>query len=1032
MNKSEYLTKQFFTWEKRSRGWLCYEVPVYLEPPFIPFIHQFPKSGIIDESKRPTLVSSLIDKLKGKREVMPPEEELLDYESFTPFEYVSPIELTAFRVQIPKVRKISIETWRGFLTMLSQTKSNVSFELVGNKQSIYFQFVCNSEDAQLLSVFLASYFPDHTISENTSYLHLLQQNQNTYILDFSLQEEFVRPLSILKNFAHDPLQGIIGILDQLHGDDYAGIQILFQGAVNNWTPSMVRAVTASDGKSFFADAPDAPKMVEEKLQSPLFGVCIRCFSQEKQPRNIHLLTQSLIQATCSPYNQLEVYDNAAYTYELRESDLYLRESHKLGMLLSADELIPLLHFPSENIVSKKLYHQRRKTTEVPAIARNKKIVLGTNGYDDTQVTIDNKERVQHMHMIGASGSGKSTLIANLILQDIAQGNGLALVDPHGDLVDDIVGRIREEDRHKVILLDPTDMDFPIGLNIVHAHSDIEKIVLASDLVAAFKRASTSWGDQMNTVFSNAVLALLESHQGGSINDLRRFLVEPSFRQTFLKTVHDPSIRYYWEIEYPLLKTNSIGPILTRLDSFLRPKLVRNMVAQKEGLNFERILKEKKILLVKLPLGILGNENSFLLASLIISKIHQAAFARQVEKVRPPFFLYLDEFHNYITPSINELLSGARKFNVGLILSHQHLDQLKREDSELQNAVLGNTYTRIVFRVGEQDAKKVQEGFTHFDATDIYNLGVGQAIVRIEQPKNTTSLETFPLLDISESEKQISLHEIIQNTRLHYAQPKEVIERSIEESLNFYNYDTTKQPEEKFEVIETTNKEVPKKDVESENADPVGAKSIDYENKELGTPQPSLETNLEVFPVKQFENKEEVEIQKEERQKDSVHTYLKHLVKKIGEAKNYKATLEYGILGGSVDVVLERGDEKIAIEISVTTDPVWEVHNIEKCLNLGFTKILSVSGDKKHLVRIEKKAKELISQNTPQLIAFATPDQLYTLLKDEAENSASTTTFKGYRVNVSYTEPSKEESISTGKNIAKTLLTSIRKQKEKKE
>ena len=198
------------------------------------------------------------------------------------------------------------------------------------------------------------------------------------------------------------------------------------------------------------------------------------------------------------------------------------------------------------------------------------------------MTLSAEARSQHCYVIGASGTGKSTLLLNLILQDIEHGEGIAVLDPHGDLIDEIMGRIPEKRSHDVVLLDPSDEAYPVGFNVLKAHSEVEKNLLGSDLVAVFRRLSTSWGDQMTSVLGNAVLAFLESTEGGSLVDLRRFLVDTGFRAKFLKTVRDPEIVYYWEKTFPLLVAKPQGPILTRLDTFLRPKLIRYMVAQKEN------------------------------------------------------------------------------------------------------------------------------------------------------------------------------------------------------------------------------------------------------------------------------------------------------------------------------------------------------------------------------------------------------------------------------------------------------------------
>src|SRR6266705_2517525 len=197
-----------------------------------------------------------------------------------------------------------------------------------------------------------------------------------------------------------------------------------------------------------------------------------------------------------------------------------------------------------------------------------------------EVRLTKEQRVRHTHIIGVSGTGKSTLLFNLIRQDIENGEGVAVFDPHGDLVDKVLGIIPDHRINDVVLVDPSDEQFSIGFNILSAHSDLEKNLLASDLISVFERLSTSWGDQMGSVLQNAILAFLESDQGGTLSDLRRFLIDPAYRNKFLETVRDPEIVYYWRKAFTLLSGNkSIGSVLTRLDTFLSPKPIRYMVSQ---------------------------------------------------------------------------------------------------------------------------------------------------------------------------------------------------------------------------------------------------------------------------------------------------------------------------------------------------------------------------------------------------------------------------------------------------------------------
>ncbi len=1017
MTPAEYFTCQYYSWEYRGLGWYVSEHPVQLEPPFIPFFRHGFQPEFIDDGKRHTIVSRLIESFKGKKKEPTIDEDVLDYEALELF-FEEEANLKTLQVKLPKDRKIIPEKMKALIIMLSQSDRAISFEIIGNAKEIIIQFVAADSDIHAIEIYSKAYFPECNLINADEYLdHIIKINTQTSVIDFGLQQEFVRPIQITKNFNIDPLAGLLGVLEHLQGKEQGGIQILFKGAVNQWSESIIRAVTLHDGSSFFADDPHAPKIALEKIQSPLFGVTIRAFGQGEEQSSSAKIAEKIGYAVMNgskgTANQLIALPTEMYDFETRVDDICLRQSHRLGMLLNADELTTLLHFPSENIISKKLFGTSRKTKELPAIAKNKAFTLGENTHNGitTNVTFSIEDRLKHTHIIGATGTGKSTLIANLILQDIQKGIGVVLFDPHGDLVDDIIARMPKHRINDVVLIDPADAEYPVGLNILQAYSDIEKEVLSSDLVAAFRRYATSWGDQMNAVFGNAILAILENKNGGSLNDLRRFLIERDFRSDYLKEVTDPSVQYYWQKEYPLLKTNSIGPILTRLDTFLRPKSIRNMVVQKTGLDFESLLNENKIVLLKLSQGLIGVENSFLLGSLMLSKIHQAVFRRQQQSNRNPIFIYLDEFQNFITPSIKEMLSGIRKYNVGLTLSHQDLQQLQREDGELLNSVLGNINTRIVFRVGEPDAKKLQDGFSGFDYTDLQNLGRGEAVVRIEQPQFDCSLDTIALETVSEEQTEFNKAAVIEYSREHYAASKEAVEQMLMKSMNLH-------PE----------KEVPQKKTSKEKI-----QSVPPPEKVTNRP-PEKPVELPK-PIKEIIQPAAIpkETTLPKLDKDvSTHRYLQTLIKKMAEARGYTAVLEKQLPDGSgnVDVLLSKEDKTIAVEISVTTDPDWEMHNIQKCINAQYDTVVSLSGDPKQLEKIKKKCKEGIQDFENKPVQFFTPDALFAFLDTTATAQVpEEQIIKGYRVNVTYDAVTQEEMDRKRASVAKVVMDSLRKQKK---
>jgi hypothetical protein len=1007
MTASEYFSEQFYAWEYRGRGLHHCDVPVQLEPPFIPFFRHGYQPEYIDDGKRPTFISNLVDRILNKKKKAIEEIERLDYDTLELFEDDEIPELTALHIRFPQKRNYSPEQMKALLIMFTYSRRALSFEIIGNASQTIIQFVVQTSDAFLIKGQIKAYFPDALIQEDVHYLDaILDSSKHTAITDLGLQQEFVRPLQTVKNFTLDPLIGFFGILESLTSNEQAGIQILFQGTVNPWVESIIRSVTTKDGKSFFIDAPEAPKLAQEKIQSPLFGVSIRVFAQAQSNKEATALcartTHTILQASKGSANTLIPIQFDHVSMEERIDDMYLRQSHRIGMLLNADELVTLVHFPTESIVSKRLGGTIRKTKETPRIAQNKSHILGTNQYGGIthDVTCSIDDRLKHMHIIGATGTGKSTLIANLIAQDIEQGIGLVLFDPHGDLIDDVIARIPEERLVDVVLIDPSDTDFPIGLNIIHANSDIEKEVLSSDLVSSFRKFATSWGDQMNAVLGNAIQAILEHKEGGTINDLRRFLIEKEFRNSYLTNVTDPSVKYYWQKEYPLLKTNSIGPILTRLDTFLRPKSIRNMVIQKSGVDFEKLLGGNKIILLKLSQGLIGMENSYLLGSLTLSKIHQAIFRRQQQAERNPIMLYLDEFQNFITPSIKEMLSGIRKYNVGLTLSHQDLQQLQRQDGELLNAVMGNSYSRIVFRVGEPDAKKLQDGFADFDFIDLQNLGRGQAVFRIEQPQYDCSLDTKPLASYEKETFVRKLDLVRMHSRKLYSMPKEAVETLLAESFII---------EEKNPVIKNDIPSIPV----IEAKEPLKEKE---KISEIAKPMQPIPKKSDVV----------------EKVKDiSAHRYLQNLVKKMAEARGFTAILEQQIPSGDgqVDVLLTKEGKTMAIEICSTTDAQWETHNIEKCLIAQFDSVVSLSGDPKQLEKIKKKCLELIPDFSTKPVFFFTPDALFihldTLITETLNEEQI---IKGYRVNVSYDTLTPEESQRKRASVTKVIMNSLKKKK----
>jgi len=1000
---SEYLTEQFYRWEQRGRGWQYFEDPVCLEPEFVPFFFKSakPATKAVDDGKVHSIFSLIKSAFKSN-----PEPEVQEYTGYEQaqgqiFDCTEPLRIYA--IAFPKGHKVDPETMQQLLLMLTYCQYPLSFEIVGSSSSIAMLLTCRQPDAGQMTSQVKAYFPDCNIKDCADPLEeiVLKDDAMASICHYGLRDEFMRPLRASDRIKPDPLIGILASMEHLLHGEHAVIQVLFQGTVNPWSESIMRSVLDGKGKPFFEDAPEMVPLAKDKISAPLFGVAMRVMGvshDRERARHIsNTVGSALGRLFFSESNSLIPIMSPDLDFFVNVQDFLRRETHQTGMLLNSRELATIVHLPSETVMSDKLVRDTRKTKAAPAVTEGQPLVLGLNEHQGKEklVTVNSNQRLRHTHLIGATGTGKSTLLHSMIAQDIKQGNGVAVLDPHGDLIESILAYIPIQRYKDVIVIDPSDADYPVGFNILSAHSEVEKDILSSDLVAVFKRLSTSWGDQMNSVFANAILALLESAQGGTLVDLRRFLVEKGFRESYLKSVKDPNVVYYWQKEFPLLKSSSVGPILTRLDTFLRPKLIRNMVAQKKGLDFENILDTQKILLIKLSQGLIGTENSYLLGTFFVTKIYQAAMARQIKAKddRKDFFLYVDEFQNFITPSMSLILSGARKYHLGLILAHQDMTQLTKYDTELASSVVSNAGTRICFRLGDTDAKRFASGLSFFDAEDLENLNTGEAIARIERPEYDFSLSTLPQPHIEPERATLNVEAVIAHSRVTYGTPRLEVEEQLE-ALR--------------EAFHEIKEEAP-------------ASSKPAKKESIAAPAQKPIEHLEI-PVP---SKEKIAAQKDE----SHHRYLQALIKKMAESRGFKALIEEPTPDGNgrVDVHIERNGKRIAVEICNTTAPDWEVRNIEKCFNAGYDLVVACSDESKSLKNIQKKAEAILAAEVHAKIFFFEPNALFQFLDTELAKEASTEVrTKGYRVKVEYSAVSEGEASQINNTILKTVTAHKRK------
>jgi Type IV secretion-system coupling protein DNA-binding domain len=1001
-------TLHFYKWESLGRGYYHFDEIVTIEPPYRTFYHKrFNDVKYKDDGRVPSLFSQ-IRKLFSNNKLT--EKEKDEKYIIKPNFPTAPRSLSGFSISFPYGEDISSVISTEFLNMLSFTSEPISFEIIGSFETITIQIVCSKEDNVRVHSHLRAYYPSIIIQEQDIYEIGFKRDKEVAIADFGLENEYMFPISISDSFEIDPLTSIIAILDSLKYGDCVIFQIIFQGVKYPWAKSIINSVTDGFGESFFSDCPETLPSATQKVSVPLFSAIIRIGTQGNSiDRSRYLakeLAQSITSISRSKHNHLIPLSNEGYEYDNHIRNIYNRTSNRLGIILNSYELTTFVHYPNKTVVSTKLDLRVVKTKLLPSETINQKYILGINNHNGTtnQVSLNDEARLRHTHIIGATGVGKSTLIANMMFEDINNGNGCTLIDPHGDIVEDILDRIPESRKNDVIVIDPADLEYAIGFNLLSATTEAEKIVLSSDLVSSFKRHASAWGDNMTAVLSNAINTFLESSKKGTLIELKRFLLEDNFRKEFLKTVDDKSIHYYWNYEYPMVK-KGIAPLLTRIDTFLRPKIIRYMLAQTEGIDFSSCVEQKKIILIKLSQGLIGQENSYLLGSIFLSKFNQVAQRRQsiAKNKRHPYYLYLDEFQNFITPSIISILSSARKYGLGLILTHQELGQI--DDSKTLNSVISNPNIRICFRLGDIDAKRLKGGFSSFEESDLQNLGIGEAIMRVGSNTNDFNIRTFPMPEHDVQNSMKIKEFIIQKTQKRYSKPISEIQSILDSllpDLDIYN---------KESVITSLSQKT----------------KTDFKPLQKSTEN----TQEEKLPSTSFVvQKQEFLKQTEEQEQVRKHRSLQNYVRALALQRDFKASIEESIDGGGrVDIGLIKGDMRIAVEISVTNSLDYEVQNIQKCIDAGYTYIYMISESMVHLKNIRRRGIETINKESLKSVKYFTPLELPSYLDSFSEiKIPNIKRVRGYRVKSNQMNISPSKADEKSSELRNIILKSVKAHK----
>jgi CxxC-x17-CxxC domain-containing protein len=397
--------------------------------------------------------------------------------------------------------------------------------------------------------------------------------------------------------------------------------------------------------------------------------------------------------------------------------------------------------------------------------------------------IHSDDRRRHVYIIGKTGVGKTTLMEGMIRQDILDGKGVALVDPHGDVAEGLLDAIPPSRINDVIYFDPADVDFPVGFNVLEAVDPQYKYLVSSGLIGSLKKIwADSWGPRLEYILRNTILALLD-YPSSTMLGILRMLGDNSYRRKVVEKIQDPVVKSFWLNEFSnyneRFRAEAISPIQNKVGQFLTSSIIRNIVAQpKSTIDMADVMDNKKILLINVSKGRIGEDNSALLGAMLITRLQLAAMdrAKIPEKDRVDFYLYVDEFQNFATESFATILSEARKYRLNLTIAHQYITQM--EEEQVRDAVFGNAGTIVSFRVGAGDAEFLEKEFApYFTEPDLVNLDKYNAYIKLMIDGITSkpfSMQTIP----PKRESFGKRNTVVNVSRERYGRSREMVEEKI--------------------------------------------------------------------------------------------------------------------------------------------------------------------------------------------------------------------------------------------------------------
>jgi len=713
----------------------------------------------------------------------------------------------------------------------------ISFEIVATDSHISFYIAVPKNYQTFLIQQLHAQYPHAQVEQIDDY-NIFRPTSQVAGGFFVFKKHPAFPIRTYRHMDNDPLNAVLNSLSKLGPREGAAIQLLvapissswrsegreivkklqnneplnslqvgglFNTAVNTFFDLMYKGFsgTKTDKVKEEKQRPVSPQQqktiesIEEKLSKAALAANLRVIvstdSKEKTQSYLNNITNAFTQYSIYEYSNAFKPVFLLWHANLIRNFIYRFFDYKKKIILNTEELASLWHLPNEYNEIPNLEWLGAKKYAPPANLPNTGIILGLNEYrgETIPIRIKTDDRRRHMYIIGQTGTGKTTLMKNLMVQDIAQGAGCCVIDPHGDFAQDMLQHIPKHRYEDCIYIDPTDTERPIGINMLEYNSPEQKTFVVNELLSIFDKLydlKATGGPMFEQYMRNATqLVMDDPDSGNTLLEIPKVLADEKFRKYKLSKCKNPTVIDFWEKEAlqaggEAALANMVPYITSKLTPFLANDILRPIVAQQQSsFDFRQAMDSSKIIIVNLSKGKLGDINSKLLGMIIVGKILIAALSRVNlnENERKDFYLYIDEFQNFTTDSIAIILAEARKYHLNLIIANQYLGQLvRRGDSDIRDAVFGNVGTFTAFRIGVDDAEFVAKQFKPiFNENDLINIPKYNAYIKL-LIDNTLS----PAFNIITSPEPVGSEEnrlrSVEYSRVTYGRPLQTIEREI--------------------------------------------------------------------------------------------------------------------------------------------------------------------------------------------------------------------------------------------------------------